>query len=173
MTDQVSFGSRGLGQVECHHCGLKTETLGFDLACGEGFFTRKLKTLGADTVVVSARGELLGKPEDASDARRILRSLSATTHRVITGVAVVIGETERVSSETTRVTMGRMSAAEIDAYIASGECFGKAGAYAIQETGDRFVTHIDGSWSNVVGLPLALTTRLLAEVGIRVGEATE
>ncbi len=127
--------------------------------------------LGADTVVVTAEGELLGKPRDAADATRMLRELSGTTQRVITGVCVVSGGVASVETVTTHVTMRVITADEIDAYVASGEPFGKAGAYAIQETGDRFVTRVDGSWSNVVGLPVERVTAMLRAAGIHVPEA--
>jgi septum formation protein len=127
--------------------------------------------IGADTIVVAADGEFLGKPLDAADARRILRKLSGTTHRVITGVCVAAarGSRLRTAVETTFVTMRPLSADEIDAYVASGECFDKAGAYAIQETGDRFVVRIDGDRTNVVGLPLDAAARLLRESGVALG----
>ncbi len=119
--------------------------------------------IAADTIVV-ARGDLLGKPLDAADAQRMLRTLSGTTHDVITGVALGWAPRghEIVASKTTRVTMRVLTDAEIEGYIASGEPFGKAGSYAIQETGDRFVTAIDGPFDNVVGFPLDLFERLLA-----------
>jgi septum formation protein len=124
--------------------------------------------LAADTIVVAADGELLGKPTDAADARRILGKLSGTTHRVITGVCLATerGRRLRLESATTGVTMRPLAAAEIDAYVASGESFDKAGAYAIQETGDRFVVRVDGSRTNVVGLPVELVARLLVDVGV-------
>lgn len=116
--------------------------------------------LGADTVV-SVDGELLGKPADADDARRMLRMLSGTRQEVITGVALLGAGKRCIASETTYVTMRAISADELEEYIASGEWCGKAGAYAIQETADRFVTDVEGSFSNVVGLPMELVTRLL------------
>lgn len=123
--------------------------------------------LAADTVVAAADGELLGKPADAADARRMLAKLCGTTHRVVTGVCVVRAGEARAAdaSETTFVTMREADDDEIDAYVATGECFDKAGAYAIQETGDRFVTRVEGSWSNVVGLPVETAQRLLREAG--------
>lgn len=119
--------------------------------------------LGADTLVVGADGTLLGKPEDAADAERILGCLSGTTHRVITGVALVRGEPafERSTAVVTWITMRTTTRDERAAYIATGEPFGKAGAYAIQEHGDRFVTRIVGPWDNVVGLPLDAVRGLL------------
>jgi septum formation protein len=116
--------------------------------------------VAADTVVV-AGGEVLGKPRDAHDAERMLRRLSAAVHLVHTAVVVRApgGETSEVV--TTRVHFRRLTDAEIAWYIASGEPEGKAGAYAIQGRGARFVDWIEGSWSNVVGLPIATVYRLL------------
>jgi septum formation protein len=123
--------------------------------------------LAADTIVVAADGEFLGKPADAADARRMLGKLSGTTHRVVTGVCLAReGAEPQTASDTTAVTMRPLALAEIDAYVASGECEGKAGAYAIQETGDRFVTRLDGSRTNVVGLPMETVVRMLRAVGI-------
>lgn len=116
--------------------------------------------LGADTVV-SVDGQLLGKPADADDARRMLRMLSNTRQAVITGVALLGAGRRCIASETTFVTMRQISDSELEDYIASGEWEGKAGAYAIQETADRFVTELEGSFSNVVGLPMELVEQLL------------
>ena len=124
--------------------------------------------LGADTLV-ACTGQIIGKPADADDARRILHTLSRTPHQVITGVALVdtADGHERVESDTSRVIMKPMSPADIDVYIASGAWQGKAGAYAVQEEGiDRFILRIDGSFSNVVGLPLELVQTLLKEFNI-------
>ena len=121
--------------------------------------------LGADTIVLSARGHILGKPADAAEARSMLEALSNTTHDVITGVALLGPDHQRIiASEVTHVTMRRVGPGEIDEYIDSGEWKGKAGAYAIQETADRFIADLDGSFSNVVGLPMELVTRMLAEL---------
>jgi septum formation protein len=120
--------------------------------------------LGADTIVV-VNGAILGKPIDRADAERMLRALSGTRHRVITGVALLEPDGQRrITSEVTYVTMRPMSEQEIADYLDSGEWIGKAGAYAIQETADRFVQKVDGSWSNVVGLPMETVGRLLAEL---------
>lgn len=120
--------------------------------------------LGADTLVALG-GDILGKPADADDARRILRALSGSRHRVITGVCLrrFRDGREWTGHCVTGVDMLPMSGADIDAYIASGEPFGKAGAYAIQETGDRFVRALDGPYDNVVGLPIDLVRSLLRE----------
>jgi septum formation protein len=119
--------------------------------------------LGADTVV-ELGGRLLGKPRDPSDASAILKTLSGTSHSVVTGVALVFGGEVRTRSVETRVTMREFTDREIECYVASGEAMGKAGAYAIQETADRFVTHLEGPYDNVVGLPLDAVRALLAEV---------
>ncbi len=122
--------------------------------------------LAADTVVALGR-RLLGKAADADEARAILAALSGTSHRVVTGVCAIALPERRATAfaVTTRVAMRRWTRAEREAYVRSGEWKGKAGAYAIQETADRFVTRIDGSLTNVVGLPMERVARLLAEGG--------
>lgn len=112
--------------------------------------------LSADTIVISPEGEVFGKPADEEDAFRILSSLSGTTHSVVTGIAFIwisrgIAKTHM---EETRVTMRNMSREDIGRYIEDDKPFDKAGAYAIQEGADEFVDHIDGDFSNVVGLPV-------------------
>lgn len=121
--------------------------------------------LGADTVVV-VDGTILGKPVDADDAARMLRLLSGKTHQVVTGVCLVRrGSTTkseaRTASETTSVTMSEISDQEISDYVASGEPMDKAGAYAIQGIASRWIPRIEGDYSNVVGLPVALVYRML------------
>ena len=122
--------------------------------------------LGADTVV-DLDGQLIGKPNGDEDARQILRRLSGTRHRVLTGLALVdLGTGRRLlAHEVTLVHMRPMTDAEIAAYVASGEADGKAGAYALQETADRYVESIQGSYTNVVGLPTELLERLLKAAG--------
>lgn len=124
--------------------------------------------LGADTVV-AVGDRLLGKPRDEADARDLLRALSGTTHVVVTGVALKAGGKVLVRTVETRVTMRRLDEAEILAYARSGEGMGKAGAYAIQETADRFVTRLLGPYDNVVGLPLDAVRALLREAGVDLG----
>ena len=118
--------------------------------------------IGADTVV-EAGGRLIGKPGDRDDAKRILRRLAGTQHAVVTGVCIVDAATGRTESaaDRTRIKMRPMSEHEIEDYVDSGEPLGKAGAYAIQEHGDRYVESIEGSFSNVVGLPLELLAQML------------
>ena len=116
--------------------------------------------LAADTVVV-VDGHILGKPTDHADARRMLSMLSGVVHEVLTAVVVRHDEVETSEVVSTRVRFAALGPAEIDWYVASGEPDGKAGAYAIQGLGSRFVDRIEGSWSNVVGLPLATVYRML------------
>lgn len=125
--------------------------------------------LGADTVVALDDGRLLGKPRDRAEAERHLRALSGTTHSVVTGVCLrdAPGGAEEVFHAETRVTMRRLGEEEILAYVAGGEGLDKAGGYAIQEGADRFVTRVDGSRSNVVGLPVEEVLVRLAARGIR------
>ncbi len=148
--------------------------------------------LGADTIVVGGE-TILGKPADADDAVRMLRLLSGRVHRVITGICLVqavasdqlpvaseavshaqslrtsyeILRTEnrelRTASETTLVTMTQLSDDEIREYVATGEPLDKAGAYAIQGMASRWIPRIEGDYSNVVGLPVALVYRMLRE----------
>jgi septum formation protein len=120
--------------------------------------------LGADTAVV-IDGEVLGKPRDDRDAADMLKRLSGRTHDVLTGVAV--GGDQLVSDlARTAVRFLPLTEAEIAWYVASGEPRDKAGAYAIQGLASRFVDHIEGSYSNVVGLPIALVYRLLRRLGV-------
>jgi septum formation protein len=122
--------------------------------------------LGADTIVELA-GRIIGKPADKADARRILSQLSGSEHHVLTGLALVdVAKRRRLlAHDVTRIRMRRITPEEIDAYVAGGEAMGKAGAYAIQETGDRYVETIDGSLTNVVGLPMELLERMIKAVG--------
>ena len=125
---------------------------------------RRACVLAADTVV-ELNGRILGKPAGRTEAGEMLRSLSGTRHAVITGVALLgPGAGRLIASETTYVTMRRMTEEEIEDYVASGEWSDKAGAYAIQETADRFVEKIEGSFTNVVGLPIELVERMIVEL---------
>ncbi|HZL49318.1 MAG TPA: Maf family protein [Terracidiphilus sp.] len=119
-----------------------------------------LAVLGADTTV-TLDNHILGKPEDAADAARMLRLLSGRTHRVITGVALVTAEGAEVAAEATAVRFLALSDEEIAAYVATGEPMDKAGAYAIQGRAARWIPRIEGCYFNVVGLPLALVSTLL------------
>lgn len=134
--------------------------------------------LAADTIVACC-DQLLGKADDEAHARKMLTMLSGSRHQVITGLAILVpvcpdqppGPQERLlASDVTHVTMRPLTPAEIDGYVASGEWRDKAGAYAIQETGDAFIEKIEGSWSNVVGLPMELLERLFGQVRRMLGE---
>ncbi|HRX86368.1 MAG TPA: Maf family protein [Phycisphaerae bacterium] len=126
--------------------------------------------LGADTVVAAA-GVLYGKALDAGDARRILTVLLHTPHEVITGVTLLDAATGRYETAhaVTWVTMTPMTAEELDAYLASNLWAGKAGAYGIQDHDDKFVQRLEGSFTNVVGLPMELVSQLLGRWGIEPG----
>ena len=124
--------------------------------------------IGSDTVV-DLDGEIIGKPENAAHAEEITRRLFSQPHKVITGLAIVCVERgiEIVEADTTVVyPQGKLTEAQIAGHIDSGNWQGKAGAYGIQETGDEFVDHIDGSFTNVMGLPMEMVGRLLGELGI-------
>jgi len=137
--------------------------------------------LAADTVVV-IDGLILGKPADADDAKRMLRLLSGRTHEVMTAVVLLVndpggdvregprksppGSLSYTAVEVTAVEFVLLSRAEIDWYVATGEPADKAGAYAIQGLASRFVTRIEGSYSNVVGLPVSLVYAMCARAGI-------
>lgn len=118
--------------------------------------------LAGDTVVALGN-RFFGKPEGLADARRILRRLAGTTHQVITGVALVDASTgERfIQHDSTAVTMRTVSEEDLDVYLDTGAWVGKAGAYGIQDDEDPFVEHLEGSFTNVVGLPMELVIRML------------
>src|SRR5947209_15410366 len=124
--------------------------------------------LGADTIVVVDGTTILGKPYDAADAAWMLRLLSGRTHEVTTGVCLagpVAHGFEATRCETTLVTMSELSDEEIGEYVSTGEPMDKAGAYAIQGIASRWIPRIEGDYSNVVGLPVALVYKMLRERG--------
>ncbi len=129
-----------------------------------------LRVLGADTVVVAPDGSTLGKPSNPSDAARMLRLLAGATHQVITGVCIRTAVRTDVATELTWVTIHTLSNEQITDYLATGEPFGKAGAYAIQGRAACWIPRIHGCYFNVVGLPLALTTSMLHAHGILPGK---
>jgi septum formation protein len=133
---------------------------------------RDAVVLGADTTVV-IRGTPLGKPADSADAARMLRMLSGRTHEVLTGVCVCAQGRRLLHVEPTRVQLATLSEAEIAWYISTGEPLDKAGAYAAQGLASRFIEGIDGSYSNVVGLPISSVYALLKEVGCDILEWTK
>lgn len=116
--------------------------------------------LGADTVVV-LEGRILGKPRDDDEARRMLAALSGRVHHVYTGVAVARNGELRDALDISAVSFGPLTTDEIADYVASGEPRDKAGAYAIQGRASRYVERLEGSYSGVVGLPVAVAHRLL------------
>jgi septum formation protein len=144
-------------------------------ACAEGLAREKARAvhnhhpedfvLGADTVVV-IDGLILGKPRDAEDAARMLRTLSGRQHWVITGVCLLGPALEITSSETTQVTMSEISDKEIRSYVATEEPMDKAGAYAIQGIASRWIPRIEGDYANVVGLPVARVYSMLRKGGV-------
>jgi septum formation protein len=125
--------------------------------------------LAADTAVV-IDAHILGKPDSPDDARSMLKLLAGRVHEVLTGVALADGQREVIEVERTRVRFLMLSDAEIEWYVASGEPDGKAGAYAIQGRASRFIDWIEGSYTNVVGLPVATVHRLLAAIASPAGD---
>lgn len=124
-----------------------------------------LVVMGGDTVVCLGEAHY-DKPEDAADARRMLRALSGREHTVMSAVAVVSGADEAVRRVDTTVRFRPLDDADIDRYVATGEPFGKAGAYAVQGLGGTLVSQLSGSYSAVVGLPVFETAELLRTCGI-------
>jgi septum formation protein len=120
--------------------------------------------VAADTVVVLG-GEALGKPVDRADAARMLRALQGRRHDVVTGLAVAFGGRIVSGREVTHVDFAPMTEEEIQAYAESGESDDKAGAYALQGLGGIFIERVDGSPSNVIGLPVRLLARLVRRAG--------
>ena len=121
--------------------------------------------LGADTVVV-AEAACLGKPADATEAAAMLRTLSGRSHAVLTGVALVrAGDPVAIEVAATRVTFAPMGESDVAWYVATPEPYDKAGGYAVQGLASRFVTAIEGSYANVVGLPVELVCRLISGAG--------
>jgi septum formation protein len=118
--------------------------------------------MGADTVV-DFDGQIIGKPADADDARRIVRMLFSAPHKVITGLALVCRDRgiEQVRGAVTVVIPRALTDAQVEAHICSGDWEGKAGAYGIQECGDEFVARIEGSFTNVMGLPMEMVEEML------------
>jgi nucleoside triphosphate pyrophosphatase len=126
--------------------------------------------LAADTTVV-VNGAMLAKPANDADAKRMLGLLSGRTHDVLTGVVLVRGGRESSAVVDTRVRFRPLTAAEIDWYVSSGEPRDKAGAYGVQGLAARFVDSVEGSYSNVVGLPIGAVRALLGAEGVAPGVA--
>jgi septum formation protein len=123
--------------------------------------------LCADTTVALGR-TILGKPEDARDAQRMLALLSGTTHRVLTAVALQHGRRRQAALSVSRVRFAPLTRAQIARYAGGGEPLGKAGAYAIQGAAAAFVEHISGSYSGIMGLPMFETAALLRRAGFQI-----
>lgn len=173
---------RGGVAFEVHPAGIREESLpgeepvarasrlarskALEVARRVGGSPRRL-VLGADTIVV-VDGDVLGKPEDADHAIELLRRLVGRDHRVVTAVALVASDTLEVrdAAAESRVEMRPAGDEELRAYVATGEPLDKAGAYAAQGGGRRLIARIEGSESNVIGLPLEETLALLREAGI-------
>lgn len=123
--------------------------------------------LTADTTVVM-EGQIIGKPADKNEAAEILRRLSGKTHQVLTSVAVRNKEHLFQTVQTSDVTFALLTSRHINAYVDTGEPFDKAGGYGIQGLAGKFITHITGSYSGIMGLPLYETTVLLRKAGISI-----
>jgi len=121
--------------------------------------------LCSDTTVALGRS-IYGKPQDANDAMRMLGELSGRTHRVLTAVAMQKGSRRIEALSDSRVTFAKMTPAQIRAYAACGEPMGKAGAYAVQGAASAFISHISGSYSGIMGLPMYETAQLLKALGL-------
>ena len=170
---EAVFKEMALSEDEAAVQGLKPGT-SFSGTCGTTEVAPCYKTgqgldglvvLGADTTV-TIDGHILGKPEDAADAARMLRMLSGRTHSVITGVALATAVGTEVASEVTAVRFVALSDEEIAEYVATGEPMDKAGAYGIQGRAAKWIPRIEGCYFNVVGLPLALVSTMLESVRV-------
>lgn len=123
--------------------------------------------LCSDTTVALGRN-IYGKPDDAQDAQRMLTELAGKTHRVLTAVAIQQGAQRFEATSTSRVSLEPMTAAQITAYVATGEPMGKAGAYAIQGKVAMHITRINGSYTGIMGLPLWETAQLMHAAGFQI-----
>ena len=148
---------------------VETNALGKALAIASQFPDEIV--LAADTIVylpeVPADEATLGQAKDGEEVRRMLALLEGKAHEVYSGVAIACDGNVNVHSEVTRVHLRKLSEEEISAYVALGEGIGKAGGYAIQGRAALFVERIEGDYTNVVGLPLARTSRMLKNYGVR------
>jgi septum formation protein len=161
QVDEEAFDTDGVNSEQ--HCQILALAKAKDVA---GRFA-DMPVLGSDTVV-DYDGQIIGKPVDAADAERITRILFSKPHKVITGVALVWKKKgiEIVQADTTIVYPRKLTEQQIQEHIAGGLWEGKAGAYGIQETGDEFVDRIEGSFTNVMGLPMERVEALLSTYGI-------
>jgi septum formation protein len=147
----------------------RAEALSYFKARSAAALVERGTILAGDTIV-SLRDQIFGKPIDRADAKRILSSLSGTTHQVITAVTLLDAATGKrlIRHDTTAVTMKQLSEVELEAYLETGAWAGKAGAYGIQDRADAFITSTQGSFTNVVGLPMELVAEMLDEWGLPV-----
>jgi len=165
--DAEALEAERSGELPIHY--VERVTLAKLHAARERLKSRKLSPapiLCSDTTVSLGR-RLLGKPIDADEARATLSHLSGHTHRVITAVALAWGRKEDVAVSVSRVHFAPLTQRQIDDYIASGEPFGKAGAYAIQSAAAAWISRIEGSYSGIMGLPLYETAQLLRQARVR------
>ena len=134
-----------------------------ELLLARGEWNEDTLIIASDTVV-AAEGKILGKPEDEADAARMLRLLSGSTHEVLSGVAIFFRDRELAAAERTGVTFTEMSDADITRYLATGEPYDKAGAYAVQGLASLFIEGLEGDYFNVVGLPVFHLNKLIKEM---------
>ena len=134
-----------------------------ELLEGQNRFDTNTLIIGADTVVCKD-GEILGKPKNKADAKRMLKALSNDSHRVISGISVITADKQISAHEVTTVCFDAITDDEIDEYISTGECDDKAGSYAIQGLASRFIKGINGCYFNVVGLPVNLLYKILKSI---------
>lgn len=139
-------------------------------ACGKAaavasHYKKNAIIIGVDTIGV-LRGKILGKPEGREGARKMLRSMAGTTHRVISGLCVIDNETGEIfkTAVTTKITFNEISVAELEKYLDSGHWKGKAGSYAIQGRARKFLKKIDGDLTNVIGLPIPTLKKILGKM---------
>ncbi len=139
------------------------ESLAYFKASSVAGLCRDTTVLAADTIAV-IDGDIIGKPADRDDARRILQRLSNTTHRVVTGVALLAPAEHRrlLQHDVSVLRLRQLADSEIEEYLDTDAWVGKAGAYGVQDHGDKFVEEIEGSFSNVIGLPMELLGRMFA-----------
>lgn len=137
------------------------ESLAYFKACSIGSQPAGTTILAADTIAF-VDGRIIGKPADRQDAGRIIRALSGTTHKVITGLALIDEERRLIHHDVSVVRVRALPEKAIESYLDTGLWEGKAGAYGIQEQSDPFVERLDGSFTNVVGLPMELLGNLFA-----------
>ena len=147
-------------------CGVLPEVLALDLACQKADDVAKRVDnaiiVSADTVIAFNQ-HILGKPKDPENAKKMLALLNGSMHEVISGVCLVDVPSQKkmLRTDRTRITISKMTEEEIESYVSTGEPLDKAGAYAIQGGGKKFIEKIEGSYSNVVGLPLEILQDML------------